>query len=294
MQNKTNLKKGIIYFIVILIIYLLLPILFILFAHLIIYQLKIGENLILGVIIIGISNAISFFFRGYYPPKTLPHILGNLGFCIFNGIFFMFWLIVGKNIEISNPTHIAKANLGILAQLFVWTLIGTSIAFILELLYFYKKIKNYKIIKNTKLGFLIINIISISLLGLLIYQISMTRYSIYTSKIYTNYNESNRSYSVEVQVNLLNQGLFPICDGKIYLNIYVEESDFYNKGYLLGSNITYLKPLYGGNNYYISCKANTKNINNNISINLIRIEILFYGTCLGAYMNVITNLIFMV
>ena len=143
---KKNLRKGIANFVLIVVLYIGIPILFIVIAPLIIPTFKVSLGLIIGIIIIGLTNSFSFFLRGYFPPKTMPHILGGLVLCIFSGIFFMFWLVIGSGIEISTEFYVAKADLGIISQLFVWILIGTSVAFLLELFHYYKKLKLLKVL----------------------------------------------------------------------------------------------------------------------------------------------------
>ncbi|MBD3226591.1 MAG: hypothetical protein GF329_00250 [Candidatus Lokiarchaeota archaeon] len=283
-KGQKNIKKGIANFVLISILYIGIPFVFIFLAPILIPTFQVGIGLIFGIIIIGISNAVSFFLRGYYPPKTMPNIIGGLALCVFSGLFFMYWLVIGSGIEISTEVYIAQADLGIISQIFVWTLIGTSAAFILELFYYYKKLKDYRIVKITKYGFLVANLIAIILLGILISQMATTRYGSYTEPVNTYTMGSNKYYEVGTYIDLSNRGFLSINNIRVNISIYVEESSYYEKGYYLGSNLTRLPDCYGGKNYYILCKANSILINNSISISSILIKTVFYGSCFGASM----------
>ena len=286
-KTKKNLKKGLLNFLLIELLYIGIPMIFIFLAPILIPNFRVSIGLIIGIIIIGLSNGFSFFLRGYYPPKTLPHIVGGLALCIFSGLFFMYWLVIGSGIEISTDVYIAQANLGIISQIFVWTLIGTSSAFMLEVLYFFKKFKNYNLIKYTKTGFLIANLVAIGLLGLLIYQMAMTRYGVAQIKTTTITIDDKNSYQIDAYIYLQNMGIIPITNMKVDIFIYVNESSFYENGYLLGKNTTNLMYIPGGTIWNKKlCSANTFYINNTISINTIKVIVIFYGTCLGASMKI--------
>lgn len=286
-NEQKNLKKGIANFILISILYIGIPFIFIILAPLLIPTFQVGFGLIFGIIIIGISNGLSFFLRGYYPPKTMPNILGGLGLCLFSGIFFMYWLVIGSGIEISTSIYTAQADLGIISHIFVWTLIGTSAAFILELFYFYKKIKNYKIIKWTKYGFLIANLIAILFLGLLIFQMAMTRYSNSAASLDTYTDGPYTYYQAGSYIDLSNLGIFHISNIEVEISLYVDESSSYQNGFYLGGNITTLPDCRGGDNFYILCNATSNLINNTSDISSITIEVIFSATCLGASMNIL-------
>ncbi|MHA1309926.1 MAG: hypothetical protein ACTSWR_08080 [Candidatus Helarchaeota archaeon] len=283
---KKNLRKGIANFVLIVVLYIGIPILFIVIAPLIIPTFKVSLGLIIGIIIIGLTNSFSFFLRGYFPPKTMPHILGGLVLCIFSGIFFMFWLVIGSGIEISTEFYVAKADLGIISQLFVWILIGTSVAFLLELFHYYKKLKNYKIIKIAKIGFLIANLIVIGLLGILIFQMAMTRYGVDEINVHTQIIGSKKYYNVDTTIYLSNSGFIPIKDVSIEITIYVEDSSYFEKGFILGKNTTSLEDLFNTGIHHIICNATSMKLNNTLPVNSILIKILFFGKCFGAAMEI--------
>ncbi|MHA1270254.1 MAG: hypothetical protein ACTSPY_10745 [Candidatus Helarchaeota archaeon] len=286
-KNQKNLRKGLANLFLISLLYIGLPIAFIILAPLLIPTFQVDISLIVGIIIIGISNAVSFFLRGYYPPKSLPNIIGGLALCVFSGLFFMYWLVIGSGFEISTNLYTAQANLGIISQIFVWTLIGTSAAFILELFHYYKKIRNYKIVKMTKYGFLIANIITIGLLGVLIYQMAMTRYGVVSVNVNTQIVGSQKYYAIETYIDLSNSGFIPINNIMVEISVYVEESPYFQQGYFLGRNILSLSNVNGGAEYFGLCNATTTLINNTLTINSLLVEVIFYGSCFGASMEIL-------
>ena len=286
-KGQKNFRKGIANFVLISLLYIGLPIVFIILAHLLITNFQVSFGLIFGIIIIGVSNAASFFLRGYYPPKSMPNIIGGLALCIFSGLFFMYWLVIGSGIEISTDTYVAIANLGIISQIFVWTLIGTSVAFVMELFYYFKKLKSYKIVKITKYGFLIANLIAIGMLGVLIYQMAMTRYACTNPTISTQTIGMEKYYQVDTNILLSNSGFIPIKNIAIKILIYVEVSGYYDKGFYLGGNTTQTPNCNGRSNQFLLCNATSNLVNNSISISSVMIEIIFYAVCFGASMEIL-------